>query len=100
MPIMSGAQSSPSAPVLITDELITIAWTLYFHIEASHFILLASDECVLYQAFAGENLTLKYCCVHKGWEMGLNTKVEGFKISNGNVFSSSQFNYKTLIKNS
>lgn len=54
---------------------------------------------VLNQAF-GEKLTLKYCCVHKGWEMGLNTKVEGFKISNGNVFSSSQFNYKTLIKNS
>ena len=56
------------------------------------FILELMSECV--------EKTLKYCCVHKGWEMGLNTKVEGFKISNGNVFSSSQFNYKTLIKNS
>ena len=72
MPIMSGAQSSPSALVLITDELITMALTSFFtpmlvflhilNLKILSYLLLMS---VLNQAF-GEKLTLKYCCVHKG----------------------------------
>ena len=65
MPIMSGAQSSPSALVLITDELITMALTSFFtpmlvflhilNLKILSYLLLMS---VLNQAF-GEKLTLK-----------------------------------------